>query len=94
MEVGFQKSLQVFVANRYCVFEDDICVDLSDVLDRKPNYADVPLSDLFARPYVDRPEVLDGGLDYATALLLEFFVRARCPPVLAPSRVPTVKVYG
>ena len=61
MEGGFQKSLQLFVTNGYCVFEDDICVDLSSVLDGKPNYSNVPLSKLFARPCVYRPEVLDGG---------------------------------
>ena len=68
MEGGFQKSLQLFVANGYCVFEDDIYVDLPDVLDRK--------------------------LDYANSPLPEFFARARCPLILAPSRVVAVKVYG
>ena len=43
MEGGFQKSLQLFVVNGYCVFEDDICVDLPDALDRKLNYANSPL---------------------------------------------------
>ena len=42
MEGGFQKSLEPFVANRYCVFEGDICVDLLDVLDGKPDYANSP----------------------------------------------------
>ena len=32
MEVGFQKFLQLFVANGYCVLKTDICVDLPDVL--------------------------------------------------------------
>ena len=68
MEGGFQQSLPLFVTNEYCVFEDDICVDLLDVLDGKPDYANSPL--------------------------LEFFVRARCPPILAPSGVVAVKVYG
>ena len=36
MEGGFQKSLQLFIITGYCVFEDDVCVDLSSVLDRKP----------------------------------------------------------
>ena len=94
MEGGFQKSLQLFVANGYCVFEDDICVDLSSVLDGKPNYANVPISELFTRPFVDRPEVLEEGLDYATALLSKFFAKARCPLVLAPFGVVVVKVYG
>ena len=71
MEGGFQKSLQLFVTNGYCVFEDDICVDLSSVLDGKPNYSNVPLSKLFSRPCVYRPEVLDGG--GALIMLLSFF---------------------
>ena len=86
--------VQLFFANGYCVFEDDICVDLSGVLDGKPNYANIPLSKLFARPCVDRLEVLDGGHDYATALLSKFFARARSPPILEPSGVASVKVYG
>ena len=76
------------------MFEDDICVDLLGVLDGKPNYANVLLSELFPRPCVDRPEVLDGGPDYATTFLSEFFDRARFPLVLAPFRVTAVKVYG
>ena len=39
MKGGFQKSLQLFVANGYCEFEDNIRVDLPNVLDGKPNYA-------------------------------------------------------
>ena len=37
----FQKSLQLFVAYGYCVFEDDVCVDPypSGILDGRPNYA-------------------------------------------------------
>ena len=89
MEGSFQKSLHLFVANGYCVFEDNICVDLSSILDGKPNYANIPLSELFVGPCVDRPEVLDRGPNYATTLLTEFFARARCPFVLA-----TVKEYG
>ena len=49
MEGGFQKSLQLFVANGYYVFEDDVCVDLSSVIHGKPNYANVPFSELCAR---------------------------------------------
>ena len=45
MEGGFQKPLQLFVVYGYCVFEYDICVDLSDVLDGKPDYANTPLSE-------------------------------------------------
>ena len=37
MEGGFQKSLQLFIITGYCVFEDDVCVDLLGNLDRKPN---------------------------------------------------------
>ena len=80
MEGGFQKSLQLFVANEYCVFKDDACADLSGVLDGKPNYAYSSFS--------------DEGPDYATALLSEFCARAKYPPMLAPSRVAMVKVYG
>ena len=43
---------------------------------------------------VDLPDVLDGKLGYANSLILEFFARARCPPVLGPSRVAAVKVYS
>ena len=39
MDGGFHKSLQLFVAYGYCVFEHDICVDLPNVLDGKPDYA-------------------------------------------------------
>ena len=94
MEGGFQKSLQLFVVNGYCVFEDDICVDLSGVLDGKPNYANVPFSGLFAWPCVDRPKVINKGPDYATALLLEFCDKARCPPVLAPFGVAAIEVQS
>ena len=44
MEGGFQKSLRLFIINGYYVFEDDVCVDLSSVLDGRPNYADVTFS--------------------------------------------------
>ena len=94
MEGGFQKSLQLFIANGYCVFEDGVCVDLSGVLDGKPNYANVPFSELFAGPYIDRPEVMDKRHDYATPLLSKFCARARCSPVLVPFGVAAVKVYG
>ena len=76
------------------MFEDDVYVDLSSVLDGKPNYANFPFSKLFARPCVDRPEVVDKVLDYATTLLSLFCARAWYPPVLAPSGGATVKVYG
>ena len=49
MEVGFQKSLQLFIANGYCVFEKEIYVDLPDVLGGKPDCANSPLQGFFAR---------------------------------------------
>ena len=77
------------------MFEDNVCVDLLGVLDRRPNNANITFSELFVGPCIDRPEVMDKGPDYATALILEFCVRARCPPVLTPpSRGAAVKVYG
>ena len=94
MEGDFQKSLQLFVAYGYCVFEHDICVDLPDVLDGKPDYVNAPLSEFVAKAYVDRPEVLDGKPGYANSPLPEFVARARCPLVMAPSGVAAVKVYG
>ena len=69
-------------------------MDLPDVLDGKPDYANAPLSEFVARACVDRPKVLDGKHGYANSLLPKFFARARCPPVLAPSGVVAVKVYG
>ena len=94
MEGGFQKSLQLFVAYEYCVFEHDIYVDQPNVLDEKPDCANAPLSEFVARACVDRPEVLNGKPSYANSPILEFFARARCPSVLAPFGVATVKVYG
>ena len=74
------------------MFEDNVCVDPSSLLDGRPNYVNITCSELFVGPCVDRPEVMDEGLDYATALLSKFCVRARCPPALAPFRVATVEV--
>ena len=54
-----QKYLQPFVAYGYCVLEGDACVDPSGVPDGKPNYANIPFSNLFARPCGDRPKVRD-----------------------------------
>ena len=68
------------------MFEDEVCVGLSGILNGRPNYANITFSWLFARPCVDRPEVMDKRLDYATALLSEFCVGAKCPLVLAPFR--------
>ena len=67
MEGGFQRSLQLFVVNGYRVFEDDVYVDLSGVLDERPNNANITFSGLFAGPCVDRLEVMDKGPDYAIA---------------------------
>ena len=67
------------------MFEADVCVNLSGVLDGKPNYANVPLSELFSWPCIAWPEIMNKGPSYATALLSEFCARARCPPVLASS---------
>ena len=50
------------------MFEDDVCVDLSGVLDGRCNYANITFSRLFVGPCVDRPEVMDKGPDYSTAL--------------------------
>ena len=94
MKGDFQKSLQLFVVNGYCVFEDDVCVDLSGVLDGRPNYANITFSEIFAGPCVDRPEVMDKGPDYAIALLSDLYATARCPLVLAPFGGAVVKVYG
>ena len=76
------------------MFENNVCVDLSNVPYGKLNYANVPFSRLFARPCVDRREVMDEELDYATALLSEFCSRARCLHVLALSGVATIKVQS
>ena len=35
------------------MFEDDVCVNLSGVLDGKPNYAKVPFLELIIGPCVD-----------------------------------------
>ena len=76
------------------MFEDNVCVDLSCVLDGMPTCTDVPFSRLFVGPCVDWSEVMDEGPDYAATLLSEFCARARSPPVLAPSGGAVVKVYG
>ena len=76
------------------MFEDDVCVDLSGVLDGRPNYTNITFSELFVGPCVDQSEVMDKGSDYATTLLLEFCTGTRCPPVLTPSGGAAVKVYG
>ena len=58
MEVGFQKFLQLFVANGYFVFENDICVDLPYVLGVEPDCANSPLMGSLPRlgaPHVPAP---------------------------------------
>ena len=77
MEGGFLRSLQLFVVIGYCMFEDGVYVNLSNVLDGRLNYANITFLGLFARPHVDRPEVIDKGPDYANGLLLGFYVGAR-----------------
>ena len=42
---------------------------------------------------VDLLDVLSGKPDCTNSPLLGFFARARCSPILAPSRVVVVKVY-
>ena len=76
------------------MFEDDVCVNLSGVLDGKPNYANIPFLGLFAGPCVDQLEVMDEGSDYAIGLISKFCARVRCPHVLEPSGVATVKVHS
>ena len=76
------------------MFEDNVCVDLSGVPYGKFNYTNVPFSGLFARPCVDRLEVMDEELDYATTLLSEFCSRARCLHVLTLFGVEAVKVQS
>ena len=51
------------------MFECDICVDLPDVLDGKPDYSNAPLSEFVAMACVDRPEVLDRKPGYANSPL-------------------------
>ena len=41
MDVGIKQSVQPFVNDGYCVFEDDILVDLPDVLG--PPITPIPL---------------------------------------------------
>ena len=96
MEVGFQKSLQLFVANGYYVFENDICVDLPDVIGGKPNCVNSPLLGFFAMTRCPPVLVLSGAavVEVANSPLPGFFARARCPPVLAPSEVTAVEVYN
>ena len=77
-----QKPLQLLAAYGCCVFEDDVCVDPSGVLDGRPKYANIAFSELFDRCRTDRSEVMDEVPDYAIAFLSKFCARARCPPAL------------
>ena len=38
------------------MFEHEICVDLPDVLDKKPDYADAPISEFVTKACVDQPD--------------------------------------
>ena len=76
------------------MFEDDVCVDPSGVLDRRPNYANITFSGPFAGPCADQPEVIDKGPDYAAAFFWGFMLGLGAPLVLAPFRGAVVKVYG
>ena len=48
MAGGFQRSLHL-VVNGYCVFEDDVCVNLSGVLEGRLSYANITFLGLFVR---------------------------------------------
>ena len=76
------------------MFEDDVGVDPSGVLDGGPKFANITFSELFVGLCVDWPKVIDEVPDYATALLSEYCARARCPLVLAPSGVVATEVQS
>ena len=61
MDGSFPRSPQLFVVNGYCMFEGDVYVNLSSVLDGRLNYANITFLGLFVGPRVDRPEVIDKG---------------------------------
>ena len=65
----FQKPMQLLTAYGYCAFEDDIYVNSSDAPYGRPTYANITFSELFVGPFVDQPEVVDEGPDYAVALV-------------------------
>ena len=92
MEGGFQSSLWLSAFNRYCVFEDDVCVDPSSVLDERPSYANITFSRFFVGPCIGWLEVFDKGFDYTTDLLSGFYAGARCPLVLVSLGGAAVKV--
>ena len=66
----FHKSLQLFFTYGYYVFEDDVSIDPSSVLDGRSNYANITCSELFVGPCVDWAEVMDEEPNYAIAFLL------------------------
>ena len=92
MEGGFQRSLWLFALNGYCVFEDDVCVDPSSVLNERPSYANITFSGFFVGPCTSWPEVIDKGPNYMVSLLSGFYVGARCPLMLVSPRGAVVKV--
>ena len=63
----FQEPLHLLVVYGYCVFEDDINVDQLDSADGRPTDAIITFLELFVRPCVDQPEVIDEGHDHAAA---------------------------
>ena len=69
------------------MFEDDVCVGPSGVLDERPKYANITFSGFFVGPCTGRPKVIEKGPDYTDGLLLGF-----CPPMLAPFGRAAVKV--
>ena len=92
MKGGFQRSLLLFVVNGYCVFEDDVSVDPSSVLDKRPSYANITFSGFVVRPCIGCPVVIDKGPNYTVDLLSGFYAGARCPPVLVSPGGAAIKV--
>ena len=90
----FQNSLQLFVAYGYCMFKGDVCFDPSCVLVGMPNYANITFLELFVKPCIDWPKVMNEGPNYAIVLISEFCAGARCPPALAPSGVAATEVQS
>ena len=76
----FQKPLQLLATKRKCVFEDDVCVNPSDVPYGRRTYANITFLELFVGPYANRREVVDEGPDHAAALVFGVLCWAMCPP--------------
>ena len=76
----FQKPMQSLIAYGYCVFEDDLCVDLSGASYGRPTFANITFSELFVGPCVDSSEVMDEGPDYAATPFFQSFVLGLCAP--------------